>query len=141
MSRYATLRVWLLCTRKVTLHTRLDVHKCMILNWFCGTRVHMCTRTKEHRTKPWTKRWTSGTYDKVSMALASLGLVGACIVRRDPMIGEALRANGWAERGFASGGARSEGPRGVTSERSERVLLRDGGHWGEPTIRGLWGPY
>lgn len=101
----------------------------------------MCTRTKEHRTKPNLSSRESRAYD-TQATRARLGeSVGACIVRRDPMIGEAQRANGWAERGFASGGARSEGPRGVTSERSERVLLRDGGHWGEPTVRGLWGPY
>ena len=73
------------------------------------------------------------------MALAMLGLVGACILRRDQLIGEALRANGWAERGFASGGARSEGPRG-DCERAERArLLRDGGHMGETVCRTIMG--
>lgn len=74
------------------------------------------------------------------------------------MIGEALRANGWAERGFASGGARSEGPRGmaseasrvartegpsrVVSERSERaVCLQQGGQWGKWCADDGGGPY
>jgi len=108
--------------KKERLHTRLDVRKCVVVNRLCDTRVHMCTRTKEHRTKPNLSSRESRAYD-TQATRARLGeSVGACIVRRDPMVGEALRANGWAERGFASGGARSARTEG-RNERAERASI------------------